>query len=257
MYADDRLAVIYDIDNPDGPDHDFFHTLAVEADARTITDLGCGTGILTVTLAGPGRRVVGIDPAPVMLKRASSRPGGDAVEWVLGTSERIETGASDLIIMSGNVAMHIIGDDWTQTLRDVARGLKPGGRLVFEARNPLAEAWRTWNDQLTEHDTPAGRLRESATTGPPGADGVVTMHCHNEFIDDGSTIDVDVRLQFRSLEQVVSDLAAARLEVINVWRDWARTPFTNTPVEPLMVFEARIGTAVRDRLLTGVTGERS
>lgn len=257
MYDDDRLAVIYDIDNPDGPDHDLFRTLAVEADARTITDLGCGTGILTVTLAGPGRRVVGIDPAPVMLKRAASRPGGDAVEWALGTSERIETGASDLIIMSGNVAMHIIGDDWTQTLRDVARGLKPGGRLVFEARNPLAEAWRTWNDQLTQRDTPAGRLRESATTDPPGADGVVTMHCHNEFIDDGSTIDVDVRLQFRSLEQVVSDLAAARLEVINVWRDWARTPFTNTPVEPLMVFEARIGTAVRDRLLTGVTGERS
>lgn len=256
MYDDDRLAVIYDIDNPDGPDHDFFRTLAVETGARTITDLGCGTGILTVTLAGPGRRVVGIDPAPVMLKRASSRPGGDAVEWILGTSERIETGANDLIIMNGNMAMHIIRGDWTRTLRDVARGLKPGGRLAFEARNPLAAAWRTWNDAPTERDTPVGRLRESATTDPPGADGVITMHCHNEFIDDGSAIDVDVRLQFRTLEQVVTDLSAAGLEVINVWRDWARTPFTNTPAEPLMVFEARISAAGRDRLLTGVTGER-
>lgn len=240
MYDDDRLAVVYDIDNPDGPDHDFFRNIAAETGAHTITDLGCGTGILTVTLADRSRRVVGIDPTPGMLKRAASRPGGGAVEWVLGTSEQIETGSSDIVIMSGNVAMHIIGDDWPQTLRDVARGLNPGGRLVFETRNPLAEAWRGWNDPVSERVTPVGLLRESITTDPPDVDGVVTMHCHNEFVDDGTIIDGDLRLQFRTLEQVVADLSMAGLEVLHVWRDWVRTPFTNTEAEPLMVFEARL-----------------
>ncbi|HHW84054.1 MAG TPA: methyltransferase domain-containing protein, partial [Actinomycetales bacterium] len=75
-YGDQRLAVIYDLDNPDGSDHDYFRSLVDDANAEVVTDLGCGTGILTVTLTRPGRRVVGIDPAPAMLARAASRPGG-------------------------------------------------------------------------------------------------------------------------------------------------------------------------------------
>lgn len=237
---DARLAVIYDVDNPDGPDHDYFRSLAYEVDARVVTDLGCGTGILTATLTDDQRTVVGIDPDPAMLARAASRPGGDAVEWRLGASERIDGDANDLVIMSGNVAMHIIGDDWPRTLRDIQRGLKPGGRLAFETRNPLAEAWRRWNEPLSERATPVGRLRESVTTDPPDAAGVVVMHCHNEFIDDGgAVVEIDQPLQFRSLEQVSADLTAAGLEVLNVWRGWDRTPFSNTAEEPLMVFEAR------------------
>lgn len=49
-YDEARLAALYDIDNPDGPDHDFFRAFAARIDARRIVDLGCGTGILTVTL---------------------------------------------------------------------------------------------------------------------------------------------------------------------------------------------------------------
>lgn len=109
-YEDELLAAIYDDDNPDGPDHDYFRELARELSATQITDLGCGTGILTVTMAGPGRIVVGIDPAAAMLERAAARPGGDTVEWRRGTSELIETDSSDLIVLSGNVAMHILND---------------------------------------------------------------------------------------------------------------------------------------------------
>ncbi|MCO0634263.1 hypothetical protein NGH33_10025, partial [Micrococcus yunnanensis] len=58
-YDDARLAAIYDVDNPAGEDHAFFRRVADEVSAARastrIVDLGCGTGILTVTLAGPGR----------------------------------------------------------------------------------------------------------------------------------------------------------------------------------------------------------
>ena len=47
---DPRIVDLYDLDNPDGPDHDFYRALADSRDARSILDLGCGTGILTVTL---------------------------------------------------------------------------------------------------------------------------------------------------------------------------------------------------------------
>ena len=135
-YGDELLAAIYDDDNRDGPDHDYFRALADEVSASCITDLGCGTGILTVTLAKKGRRVTGIDPAAALLSHAAERPGGDQVEWRLGASELIDRDANDLIVMSGNVAMQIIDGAWTATLLDIAQGLKPGGRLVFETRNP-------------------------------------------------------------------------------------------------------------------------
>lgn len=71
--SDWRLASVYDIDNPDGPDHDFFRHIAEQVAARHIVDLGCGTGLLTVTLPGPGRSVTGIDPDPASA-RASCEP---------------------------------------------------------------------------------------------------------------------------------------------------------------------------------------
>lgn len=237
-YDDDLLAAIYDDDNPDGQDHDYFRALADSLDATRITDLGCGTGILTVTLVAPGRRVIGIDPAAAMLARAAARPYGDAVEWRLGTSKLIDAGENDLAIMTGNVAMHVLGNDWHASLSDIGRGLKPGGVLAFETRNPQARAWTKWNDPGSERCTIVGRLRESTTTTSPDADGVVTMHCHNEFIDADRVVDIEQRLQFRTAEQITADLHNAGLTVLRIWRDWDRTPFTDSAAEPLMVFEA-------------------
>ncbi|MBB5849425.1 class I SAM-dependent methyltransferase [Micrococcus endophyticus] len=140
-YDDARLAALYDHDNPPGEDHAFFRQVAEEAGATRIVDLGCGTGSLTVTLADEGRAVVGIDPAEAMLAVARARPGGNAVTWRQGTAELIEPASADLVVMSGNVAMHLIGDVWHATLQRVAAGLTPGGRLVFETRNPALRAW--------------------------------------------------------------------------------------------------------------------
>lgn len=237
-YNDDLLAAIYDADNPDGRDHDYYRALATSLNATRITDLGCGTGILTVTLTAPGRSVIGIDPAAAMLARASSRPRGASVEWRLGTSDLIDAGENDLAIMTGNVAMHILGEDWHATLKDIARGLKPGGVLAFETRNPQARAWTKWNDMGSERSTVVGRLWETTTTTAPDPDGVVTMQCHNEFIDADHVVDVEQRLQFRTLDQVTADLNHAGLMMTDVWKDWNRSPFTDSATEPIMVVEA-------------------
>lgn len=237
-YDDPRLAVIYDIDNPDGPDHEFFRAVTDEVGAARITDLGCGTGLLTVTLATEGRHVTGIDPAPAMLDRARGRPGGHRVTWILGTAAQISPSSADLMLMSGNVAMHLIGPAWRDTLERIAQGLRPGGTLVFESRNPEARAWLQWNDEPADRATPVGTLRESLTTDPPDADGVVTMHVRNEFLDAGERLDFDQELQFRSHGQIVADLAAVGLQVTATYRDWSSQPFTGGPDQPLMVFTA-------------------
>lgn len=239
-YNDHLLAAIYDDDNPAGEDHDYYRALAMRLEATHITDLGCGTGMLTVTLTGPGRTVVGIDPATAMLARAATRPSEGAVEWRLGTSTLIDAEANDLIIMTGNVAMHILGSDWHSTLDYIARGLKSGGVLAFETRNPQAMAWTQWSDPGSERSTIVGRLRESTITTVPDTDGVVTMRCHNEFVDANRILDVEQKLQFRTLEQITADLHRAGLTLSHVWEDWKRTPFAHTAAAPLMVVEASL-----------------
>ena len=183
--------------------------------------------------------MMGIDPDEAMLSRAMNRPGGDRVDWVLGTSRSIPTTSADLVIMSGNVAMHILRNDWHQALHDISRGLRLDGLLVFETRNPLFAEWRRWNHPPTERDTVAGRLRTSLATTPPDEHGVVTMRCDNEFLEDGAVSPREQPLQFRSLNTITNDLAAAGLKVVSVWRNWQADPFTNTTEEPLMIFEVQ------------------
>lgn len=237
-YDDARLATLYDLDNPPGDDHDFFRMLAGETGAARIVDLGCGTGSLTVTFVGEGRHVVGIDPAEAMLRVARERPGGDAVEWRRGTAELITPGAADLVVMSGNVAMHLIGDDWHDALGHISAALSSGGRLAFETRNPVLRAWEGWNREATERTTPVGRVAETESATAPDADGVVRMHCRTEFPSDGTALDVDQHLQFRSKNQIRADLTAAGLTVDRISGDWHRRPF-DVAADRLMVVEAR------------------
>lgn len=270
-YDDSHLAAIYDHDNPSGADHDFYRELADELHARVIVDLGCGTGLLTAQLvraragddakdagftedlarvgesdcarraAGDGyrRRVVGIDPAQAMLDVARSKPDAEHVEWVCGTSPAMRGIAADLVLLTGNAAMHILGQDWVDTLDDVAHSLVPGGALAFETRNPDAQAWLQWNGPGTVRDTPLGPLRESWRTSPPDANGVVVMHLENLFLEDGYDASFTQRLQFRSFDQVASDLRGVGLELAACYRDWERTPFTGGEDQPLMVFVAK------------------
>lgn len=233
-----RLVRLYDLDNPDGPDHDFFRALVDAAEARRVVDLGCGTGILTVTLAKAHREVIGIDPSKTMLDFARTRPGGNTVMWIQGTAASIEPRSADVIIMSGNVSMHILDDDWPASLASIAAGLRDDGVVAFESRNPEAGAWRHWNDEGSERETADGRLQESCVVEEPDDAGHVVMHIRNVWPDDGEATEFDQELQYRSHRQILEDLAAAGLTRVTTYQDWARKAFTGGPEQPLMVFVA-------------------
>ncbi|PFH06089.1 hypothetical protein BX598_0712 [Micrococcaceae bacterium JKS001869] len=142
-----------------------------------------------------------LDPA-----ETNRRAYDDArVEWRRGTAELIEPASADPVIMSGNVAMHLIGQDWQQ--------------------------------EPTERTTAAGRLVESEATSTPDADGVVVHRWRTEYSDEGVVREGEEHLQFRSVEQVTEDLAAAGLAVDRVWSDWHGRPF-DAAEHPLMIIEA-------------------
>lgn len=235
---DPRLVDLYDVDNPDGPDHDYFRTLAHQLDAHMIVDLGCGTGMLTVTLVGRDRRVTGVDPDAEMLSFARRRLGGDAVDWVLGDSRIIGSVGADLVVMSGNVAQAITGEAWTRTLSDVHSALRPGGTLAFESRNPTARAWEQWTREQTygRRETRSGPLVEWMEVTDVGTDGTVTLEAHNIFETSKEHLAHTETLAFRQRGQIETDLVAAGFCRPQVWGGWLHEPVT--PDSRVLVFEA-------------------
>jgi SAM-dependent methyltransferase len=144
-FLDPRLVALHDDRTAERPDIPFYLDLAAQVPAETVADVGCGTGRLAVELARRGHRVLGVDPSAAMLDAARERPGGDLVRWARGDASHLAAGEWDLVVLSGNVVQVITDDRALQaTFAAIRRALRPGGRLVFDSRNPAARCWVRW-----------------------------------------------------------------------------------------------------------------
>jgi 2-polyprenyl-3-methyl-5-hydroxy-6-metoxy-1,4-benzoquinol methylase len=64
LFGEPRLAAIYDaVEGERRGDLDHYLAIAEEFGARSLLDVGCGTGILARRAASRGMDVTGVDPA--------------------------------------------------------------------------------------------------------------------------------------------------------------------------------------------------
>ncbi|UUU33165.1 class I SAM-dependent methyltransferase [Streptomyces sp. CA-210063] len=212
IFHDRRLAELYDPLDPDRSDLDAYLLLAEEFGARQVLDIGCGTGVFALLLAERGVEVVGLDPAGASLDVARAKPGADGVRWIHGDATALPPLQVDLVTMTANVAQAIVDPEvWRRTLAGAHEALRPGGRLVFETRDPAGRAWETWNreDSYTVTDVPGFGTVESwveliEVTGP-----LVTFRWHHDFDDGtGTGLTSDSTLRFRERHEIEADLAA-------------------------------------------------
>ena len=238
-YADPRLVEQYALENPRGPDADFYVSLAAELGARRIIDLGCGTGLLSRELATPGRQVVGVDPAPAMLAFARRQAGAERVQWIEGEASALGTPEADLLVMTGNVAQEFIEDaDWLATLAAIRAALRRGGHLAFESRNPEDRAWQRWNRAETygRFESPSGPV-ESWVELVSVENGRIGFDAHNVFLSSGEDVVVRSELRFRSRQEISRSLAEAGFTVEHVYGGWNKEPLLAS--SRLMIFVAR------------------
>jgi SAM-dependent methyltransferase len=109
----------------------------VPAPGRLTLDVGCGEGRLTRDLTALGHHVVGIDSSPSMLEAGRSEdPGG---EYVVGDAAELPfpDGHADLVVAFMSL-MDV--DDMPEAVRQLARVLEPGGRLVLAVVHPINSA---------------------------------------------------------------------------------------------------------------------
>ena len=114
----------------------FANDLELQAGDRVL-DVGCGTGQLAMIFAervAPTGSVAGIDAAPEMIKRATSRARKQQlpIAFQVAFAQRLPfPNGSFHAVASTLVLHHVAEDDRQAAVQEMHRVLKPGGRLLI------------------------------------------------------------------------------------------------------------------------------
>lgn len=219
IFADSRLAPIYDAFDGDRDDLAAYVNIADELGADRVLDIGCGTGCLAILLAQSGRTVVAVDPAEASLAVAKSKDGSAGITWVHGDAATVPTVGADLAVMTGNVAQVFLTDDaWTKALRDIRAALRPAGYLVFETRRPEFRAWEEWASDAARVvlDVPGNGLVEQRREVTDVSLPFVSFRHTYRFLADGVVVTSDSTLRFRSRDELESNLVSLGYRVLDV-----------------------------------------
>lgn len=126
-------------------------TLGLPREA-SVLDLGCGTGQLTVPLAGRYDRVAGADPSPDMLALARSAAGSAPVAWLLADDRDV----ARLPLLAGldavtiAQAIHLL--DRRPLFEALAATMSPRGRIAIIANgSPMWLRDLPWSGALNAH----------------------------------------------------------------------------------------------------------
>ena len=218
-FADPRLAEVYDPLDPDRSDLDVYAALVDELGARSVLDVGCGTGTLACLLAGRGIAVTAVDPAAASVAVARRKTGAELVDWVVGDAGSLPPLAVDLVTMTANVAQVFLTDvDWAATLAAARASLRPGGHLVFESRDPARRAWEEWDRERSHTSavvTGVGPVESWVEVLDVTGD-LVTFRETFVFDRDGAVLTSESTLRFRTREELTASVTAAGLEVTDV-----------------------------------------
>lgn len=218
-FASPRIAAILDRLDASRDDLEAYRAIVDEFGARSVLDVGCGTGTFACLLAAAGLDVVGVDPAAASLDVARRKPGADRVRWLLGDATRLPPIGVDIATMTGNVAQVFVDDaDWLATLAGIRSALSPAGRLVFEVRDPARRAWEGWNRaaSFTRTEIPGVGTVASWVELTEVAPPLISFRWTYQFENDGAVLTSDSTLRFRERPKIEASLAQTGFDVLDV-----------------------------------------
>jgi SAM-dependent methyltransferase len=204
--------------------------LAAPPDGGDVLDVPCGFGRHSLPLARAGYRVVGVDRSQALLDEAARRAdSGQSPRYVQADYRELPLAPESFdVALNLFSSLGYLGDeDDTRVLAEIARTLRPGGRLVIDIahRDRLVRGFRDsdWRllgggrllleqhtfdpvagvVQMTETLVPADGQRESRTlslrvysatelTGMLARAGFEETRCYGDL--DGGAFGLDTRL---------------------------------------------------------------
>jgi SAM-dependent methyltransferase len=238
LFADARLAALYDTLHPPRGRQDFGFYLPLIMDSESVLDVGCGTGALLhmAREAGHVGRLQGLDPADGMLAQARTRTDIDWTHGDLGSFAADR--AFDLVVMTGHAFQVFTRDDETRAaLASIRSCLTDAGRFVFETRNPAARAWEAWTpDNAVEVvDDAGGVFRMVHQVDTPVVGDIVSFTTTITTSAWDGPASSRSRLRFLDARSLVSSLSDAGLAIERQFGDWTGRPLTSSSPEIITV----------------------
>lgn len=120
-----------------GYESDLVLRMLTPRSGEVILDAGCGTGIFTADILETGARVVGLDLALTMLRRALTKCPGRTFQSVIGDIRRLPFTDASFHKAVSITAIEFI-QDARIAVEELFRVTKPGGYVVVATLNSLS-----------------------------------------------------------------------------------------------------------------------
>jgi SAM-dependent methyltransferase len=115
-----------------------------------VLELGIGTGRIALPLAERIGALWGVDLSAPMLARLASKPGAERVRVARADAARLPFPDAAFDAVLGVHVFHLI-PRWREVLRETARVLAPGGRLLHAADDASSgDLWVKWRQRLVD-----------------------------------------------------------------------------------------------------------
>ncbi len=105
-----------------------------------VADIGTGTGFLAEVAIDNGARVIGVDLSEGMLQQVTSRLAGRPFQPRRATGNELPLAPGEVDAVMANMFLHH-AEDPAETIAQMARALKPGGRLVITDADSHEHEW--------------------------------------------------------------------------------------------------------------------
>jgi ubiquinone/menaquinone biosynthesis C-methylase UbiE len=225
----DRFAQFYDNDYRDYDDDiEAIVILAAEC-GDPILELGCGTGRVLLPLAVARHSVTGVDVSPALLARAEEKVHKH------GVAANVRLVRADLRTLdlpekqfafafcTSNTLMHFTSaEEQIAVLRNAARHLRPGGRLLIDLFNPdlprlfAVEGMMELADRWQDAQSGADVLKWSVRRVDVAEQLQETTFIYEEIFADGRTqrtvCPFTLRFLWRSEAELMLQTAGLRVE---------------------------------------------
>lgn len=115
-----------------------FKSLLPKLNGKKILDLGCGFGDLCSYMVSNGAtKVVGLDISKRMIELANQKNSNKVIQYIVKPMEKLSDIKEQFDIVTSSLAFHYV-ENFDKLISDIAKLLKPNGRLIFSEEHPLA-----------------------------------------------------------------------------------------------------------------------
>nr|WP_200835274.1 class I SAM-dependent methyltransferase [Parafrankia sp. Ea1.12] len=125
--------------------------LLPEISGQRVLDAGCGSGAHSAELRSRGASVIGLDNSAALLRIAHRRLGPDVPLHLADLGDPLPLPEADVDVVLASLVMHYL-QDWTPTLREFHRVLRPGGTFVMSTHHPFLDYTLSGSENYFAHE---------------------------------------------------------------------------------------------------------